>query len=255
MSLSQIPNTRGEISSAIDILIIEYNQITEEIQAFEHFREKVSNISTKIESRNSINNFSCQQKSTVEGTSKVRTAYRDSIMSVSHYEEEYGDTYLSSINEELGPDLATALTESSELTPISKSALINQIDNTIEGRKQLRKTVQSEQNSIESTYNELYDIGKFINQCSEYKISSLNNDQIVEFESTLSNNVEMLDEISVTRQQDLHKIQKSSQTNKASSDLHSYFYQSISTDYPVLETIGKLGRENNKLKLKLSRTN
>lgn len=247
MGLSQIPNTRGQISSAIDVLTIEYTQITEEIQAFEQFREKVSNTSTNIESKNSINNFRCQQKSTVEGTSKVRTAYRDTIMSVPHYEKEYGDTYLSSVSEELGPDLAIAITESSELTPISKSALINQIDNTIEGRKQLRKTVQSEQDSIESGYNDLYNIGEFIHQYPENKIFRLNNDQKTKFEAKLSNNIDDLDKISINRQQEINKIQKSAQTNQSHSDLYSYFYQSMSTNYPVLETIGKLGREIKKL--------
>lgn len=248
MSYSPVPNTKGQLLSAIDILSTEYNQITEEIQAFKNFKKKVENIAVNHDLNNSVDEFSYQKGSTVEGATKVRRAYEDTVMSVSHYSKEYGDTYTSSISEELGSDLAIAVKQSSELTSILKSALLTQIENTIESRKQLQNTVQIEQDSIESHHTDLYDVGEFIHECMEYQIQSSNIEQINEYKSRYSDIDEKLDNIAIIRQQDINKVNKLSQTSQTSSELYSYFYQSLSTDFPVLETIGQLGRKHKRLK-------
>ena len=249
MSYSPVPSTKGQLLSAIDIISIEYDQITEEIQAFKNFKKEVENIAVSHDLNNSVDKFGYQKGSTVEGATKVRRAYQDTVMSVSHYNKEYGDTYTSSISEELGSDLAIALKQSSELTSILKSALVTQIENTIESRKQLQNTVQIEQDSIESHHTDLYNVGEFIHECMEYQIQSSNIEQVNEYKRKSSNIDKKLDNIAIIRQQDINKVNKLSQTSQPSSELYSYFYQSLSTDFPVLETIGQLGRKHKRIKL------
>ncbi|WP_133305167.1 DUF7260 family protein [Halonotius pteroides] len=253
MSLSAIPNTRGQISSAIDILLTENNQVTEEIRAFEQFKKQVLNISINTASRNSIGEFSYEQKPTVDATTRIRTAYCETVMSVSHYDAEYGDTYASSISEEFGSDIATALTESSNLTRILKSALINQIENAIESRKQLRKTIQLEQDSIKSSYEELNDLANSLYNYSKIEFSHIDHNRLIEYKDKICNDLYVFDNIAIIRQQDINKIRKSMQTDRTTSDLYSYLYQSLSTTYPVLEMIGQLGLEYKKLKLEIKK--
>lgn len=253
MSLSAIPSTRGQISSAIDILLTEYNQVTEEIRAFEQFKKRVLNISINTDSRNSVGGFSYERKPTAAGTNRVRTAYCETVMSVSHYDAEYGDTYASSVSEEFGPDIATALTESSELTPILKSALINQIENIIESRKELRKTIQLEQDSIKSAHEDLNDLSKMLCNYAKNEFSNMNYNQLSEYKNKTCENKRVLDEVAIIRQQDINKIRKSMQTDRTTSDLYSYLYQSLSTTYPVLNIIGLLGREYKKLNLEIKK--
>lgn len=253
MCLPAIPNTEGQISRAMDTLSIEHDQITEEIKSFEQFKYRVLNINTNTEPRNSVDEFNPQRKSTAEGTSKIRTAYRDTVMSTSHYDSEYGDTYMSSINEEFGSDIATALTESSKLTPMLESILISQIENVIESRNQLQKTTRLEQDSIKSAHSELIDLRNLHNKHNRYELSQLNYDQLIEYENKTSNNLDSLDSIAAVRQQDIRKIEKSMRVSRSDLDIHSYLYQSLSTTYPVLETIGQLGRKYKKLNLKISK--
>jgi hypothetical protein len=248
MSYSPIPNTEGQISSAINVLSTEYDQITKEIRAFKNFKKKVENTVVSHDVNNSVDKFSYQKQSTVEGATKVRRAYQDTVMSVSHYTKEYGDTYTSSISEELGSDLAIALKQSSELSSILKSTLVTQIENTIESRKQLQNTVQVEQDSIESHHTDLYDVGEFVHECMENQIQSSNIEHINGYKRKYSNIGEKLDNIAIIRQEDINKVNKLSQTSQLSSELYSYFYQSLSTDFPVLEIIGRLGRKHKRLK-------
>jgi hypothetical protein len=253
MSLSSIPNTRGQISSAIDILLTEYNQVTEEIRAFEQFKKRVLNISINTDSRNTVGRFRYERKPTAGGTNRVRTAYDETVMSVSHYDAEYGDTYASSVSEEFGPDIATALTESSELTPILKSALINQIENIIESRKELRKTIQLEQDSIKSAHEDLNDLAKMLCNYTKNEFSHMNYNQLSKYKNKTCKNKRVLDEVAIIRQQDINKIRKSMQTDRTTSDLYSYLYQSLSTTYPVLNIIGQLGRKYKKLNIKIKK--
>jgi len=92
-------------------------------------------------------------------------------------------------------------------------------------------------------------VGEFIHECMEYQIQSSNIEQINEYKSRYSDIDEKLDNIAIIRQQDINKVNKLSQTSQTSSELYSYFYQSLSTDFPVLETIGQLGRKHKRIKL------
>lgn len=247
MSQSQVRKTRGQVSSAITILSTEYAQVTEEIQAFDQFNSDIKDIDTRVGAEYTADGVSYQQKSTTQGTTQVREMYENTIMSVPHYTKEYADTYLSSISEEFGSDLAAALIRSSDLTPILKSALINQVESIIKSRKQLREIVQVEKSSLNSCYQDLYDAGDLIYECLEHDVQSLDDKKLNEYKSRFSNTTEKFDEIAIDRQQDIRKSKNLAQVSRCASDIYPYLYQSLSTNYPVLETIGHFGRENQKL--------
>lgn len=60
-------------------------------------------------------------------------------MAVPHYNDEYDDTYPSSIQEEFGDEIAIALTRSSNFTSATKSALLNKVKDVINQRKKTSK--------------------------------------------------------------------------------------------------------------------
>lgn len=81
-------------------------------------------------------------------------------MAVPHYNDEYDDTYPSSIQEEFGDEIAIALTRSSNFTSATKSALLNKVKDVINQRKKLQNVVSLEKTSIISANDSLSDIAE-----------------------------------------------------------------------------------------------
>lgn len=44
-------------------------------------------------------------------TEAIQSAYEETVMAVSFYDEEYGDDYVESLRAEFGPEVATSLTD------------------------------------------------------------------------------------------------------------------------------------------------
>jgi len=243
MTVESIPDTEGDISAATDILTTELEQITDEIEAFERFDKKVSKIETDPDPIGSPHGVGYQQISLENGCSKVRAAYKETVMSIPHYEDEYGDTYPSSVKEEFGTDIAVALTQSSNFTLISKSALVDSIQSAIDERKKLRDVVLLEKKSITTLRDDLRNINKNINKISDAKFSHLDFVALDAYRTQIKQLFDKCDKILLKYQNRIREIQKIINTNAPRLSIHKYFYQSLSTDYPILSRIGETSRK------------
>ena len=247
MTVEPIPDTESEISAAADILTTEFERITNEIEAFERFEKKVSQIDSAPDNVGSVTGVGYQQVSTKNRCLEVRTAYKETVMSVSHYEDEYSDTYPLSIKEEFGTDIAIALTKSSNFTPASKSALLDSIQASINERKRLRDVVLSEKESITTAHDSLYIITRNINEISNHEFKHLDFGALDAYRAQTTVLLEKCDQIGLTRQDKIDKIQNKMSVDTPGLNIHEYFYQSLSTNYPILSAIGKIGERINSL--------
>lgn len=75
---------------------------------------------------------------------RVLAAYRDTVMSLPHYREEYDETISESLAAELGPDTAAALASNGTLSTGAQSALVRRSRRAADARSSLVEAIDAE---------------------------------------------------------------------------------------------------------------
>ena len=86
---------------------------------------------------------------------RVLAAYRDTVMSVPHYREEYDETIPESLAAELGPDTAAALASNGTLSAASQSALVRRSRRAAEARSSLADGIDEEIETLRAFESDL----------------------------------------------------------------------------------------------------
>lgn len=232
------------ISAPTTHIETERSRLSEEITAFERFSTRIENITAdSVASTERIGG--CEHRAAMATTTRklltVREAYTETVMNVPHYEEDYDDSYLESITEEFGPELGILLTQSNQFTPATKSALIAEIDEAIEQRKEFKKIVDREFCSLRSAATEVQSLSNRVTSLSQTDFESATFGALDAYLHQTDVLFTNCDEIARDRQHDLANIERSWNAPASSPDLPTYFYQSLPVTYPVLADLGKIG--------------
>lgn len=83
---------------------------------------------------------------------EVRDAYRDTVMAVPHYEEEYDEPIAVNMAAEFDTDVATAVCNGDQITPQVASVLNQYSTDAVERRVELLKALARESESIDEAY-------------------------------------------------------------------------------------------------------
>jgi hypothetical protein len=75
---------------------------------------------------------------------RVENAYRETVMSVEHYEEDYGETLATNMAEELGSSIAQAITARHTWSPTLKQAIISATSTAQSNRTDLLEELNQE---------------------------------------------------------------------------------------------------------------
>lgn len=91
---------------------------------------------------------------------RVRAAYRKTVMSVTHYDDVYGESLVENVAAEFGPDLAEGLRKdgSIPLTRSYKNALRTAAAEAVQERRVFIDVLDRESQSIERARTELTDL-------------------------------------------------------------------------------------------------
>lgn len=93
-----------------------------------------------------------------EGMRAVRTAYRETVMAVTHYDREYGDTLAESVAAELGETLAGHVVDGQVLTPTLQGALRAAGERARDDRREFLGHLREERDSLCAVATELNEI-------------------------------------------------------------------------------------------------
>jgi hypothetical protein len=215
------PLTRAE-----RIVEVEREEVEAERRAYVKFRERITGIET-------ISNVDTESgppaRTTVVETPQrsgehVRAAFRETVMSVDHYDEVYGETLeehaATELSEGVGailqPEVATPFTE------WHKAMLISSVDSVVVGRRRFRDLLDDELSSINKNRAALTEI---VNSCDGPTIPKWYRN---EFENRL-------DEIAESRQERIQRRDIPSRID--GHDLCLYLYQDCEWTYPILTAV------------------
>ncbi|WP_144922798.1 DUF7260 family protein [Halorubrum salsamenti] len=186
------------------------------------------------------------------GLVAVRDAYRETVMSVPHYEAEYDDTYERSVAEEFGPELAYALTRGSRFHAECKRSLLDAAETAIEGRERFVDAVESEAESVDRAAARLAPIRSEVASTARTEFSEDGFGTLDAYRARTEALIDDCDRIAARRQRELASHERDLALD-GDMDVPTYLYQDLSATYPVLATVGAVGDRLDDLKRRIER--
>lgn len=156
----------SHVRSAGEIVATERQRTSAERDAFAQFADRIVDLDTSA--TNSPTGFDQQpavqmvlQSDTQSDTrlGDARDAYRDTVMSVPHYAEEYDELLEEHITAELSPDVATALTSGDQLLPPLQEQLVTESREAYTSRDIFLNALADEADALQTADEQLTELG------------------------------------------------------------------------------------------------
>jgi len=135
----------------------ERRAVTEEIDAFDAFVDRIQELPAEAPTpADGVRGIG--YRSGGSGLERVKAAYEETVMCVSHYDQDYGDTYRESVVTEFGPEIGGALTDGPRFQPHLKQAILGKARSCRADRESFLETLETESESVDAVGGELDDI-------------------------------------------------------------------------------------------------
>lgn len=168
------------------------------------------------------------------GLSAVRTAYRETVMDVPHFREEYDESYAESVTEEFGPDLAAALVAGDRFGPVCKRTLL---DRVVDLRSELASVSVDGRPVVEPVEAATgADAGEETRVATDASF-----DALADVRADLCAVGERCDAVAADRQAAIHRVARRLSLSVETTDVPSYCYADLPVVYPVLSVVTDLG--------------
>ena len=230
--------------SALSTLVEERARTDAEKRAFASFRTRVAD----VECERSVGRDSEMMCPTTDGGTVFRTvnrkqscaplidtvvtAYRETVMAVDHYDEEFDETLCESLAEELTDDIAVALTCGDEFSPALQRTVCKAAETARQDRSSFLTELATENESLTCARDRLQDIASTYESLTADHPMTLTVPELSDRYAALRNLLERCEDLATARQVTLQECRPRHEHDDVS--LQSYLYQSLSTNYPVL---------------------
>lgn len=174
------------------------------------------------------------QRSDGAGLESVRSAYEDTVMSVTHYDEEYGDTYRESVVEEFGPEIGVALTEGPRLQPHLKRMVTEKAQQCRAERERFQEILDTEAESVESVGRGVREIRTELREFDPDPPSTQGFGALEAEWRRLDCLEEKIDQLATDRQRAIIRQRRSFTLPTAAPDVPTYLYREFDDEYPLL---------------------
>lgn len=169
-----------------------------------------------------------------DGLDTVASAYRNTVMEVPHYREEYGESLAENMTAEFGQELAAAVVDGSRLTPVLQNALIEQSQDAKERRDRLINALDHETEQLEDAYDSLSSINETTDELTSWFAGYRSFDELMHAWESLHRLEQDCSRVLRRRQERLQTGILSGHTRKNAPSLQEYLYGSLPVSYPVL---------------------
>lgn len=170
---------------------------------------------------------------------RVRAAYEETVMSVPHYEDEYGDTLAESLAAEFGDDLAAALMGGTALTPEFRDAVRAATAAARDEREEFLNVLDRETQSLSTALADVAAVEAELDSLDDRPLSARSFDDLHDLWSSIRDLEAQVDGISRRRQETIRGHRND--LPGVPTDLSEYLYADLPASYPVLASVADLG--------------
>ena len=177
------------------------------------------------------------------GLRDVREAYRETVMSVDHYEDEYDESLAANMTEEFDRDLATAVTDGGQLTPQVKRVVLECAFEARDRREEFLESLSVEADALVEAEDTLADVDETLVELNERPLIDRSYDELEEVWYQLGALSDRIETVLENRQATIHRSDGSSDRFTDPWTMYAYLYGSLPTSHPVLAEGARLLEE------------
>jgi len=165
---------------------------------------------------------------------RVRDVYRETVMGVSHYEEEYGDALPESMAAEFGDEVATAVRDGNRFTPQLKGILLQSSEQSRTEREAFLRTLDCERDALERACDEFTDVRDALDALDARPLSEKSLTDLAVDWDRLSDLEGRCRRVVEDRQDRIHAGYPTLPSEARGVGFHEYLYGSLAVTHPVL---------------------
>ena len=212
----------------------ERRQFTDELGALESFADRVRSLSVS----QPPSADPAPLVGHTRGLERVRDAYVETVMSVPHFQAVYDEPADESLREELGEELAAAITGGSALHPQLKRSLLGAIRQSIRSREVVLTHLEEEADALARAERTLTGLLEEVASVLAQPLDQLEFNALRLSRERLEELRRRCDELAVGRQDQLRRRRISLLDI---DEYGRYLYRDCESPFPVLSTIAAVG--------------
>lgn len=230
---------RENVRGALAAVRAECDSVIAEREALARFADRLDELPTAQLQGTSVRGAEIGVASTTsrppnEGMAAVEEAYRETVMAVEHYEQDYGEPFAQHLASEFGEEIAGAVITNDRLTPQVKSVLLT---SAREGQHQREKYLEAMRREREQLQEANSVFGSIADTCESVDGSRLRRRSFEELQGRLErlhDEREQLAEALEERQNRLHNGITFGWDRRDAESVYRFLYSDIDVTYPVL---------------------
>jgi hypothetical protein len=220
--------TFRHIEEARSLVTREHDRTAIELDAFTEFERKLSGIEATRSVPTSGNMVAMASESPDRQFEQVQNAYRETVMSVPHYDSEYDEPLEVNMTAELGEEVAAAVVDGTRFTGQLKQGLMAQCNEARRCRAELLTTLDREEQRLVDAKADLSDIESALDAETPESPRNLSFPELSDRWERLGGVEDrcrdLLDDYATTRRN----------TPGERPEFREYVYRSLPSEYPVL---------------------
>jgi hypothetical protein len=230
-ALSFVPEARAVVRE-------EHSRAKAERDAFERFRRRVASLDvtpTRMSDGGQtlgVGTLSVSEPPD-ERLSRVRDAYRETVMAVDHYGAEYDEPLATNLGAEFGEGVAEALVNGQTLTPALRSTLVEGASDASDRRAKLCRALDSEADTLRESAASLREVERTV-EAADGPTLSESYDSLTRRWNRLQEAEGTVEGVLAEQQSGLHEEYGVAPRLGGPVSLHEYLYADEAYTHPVL---------------------
>lgn len=227
----------AHITGARSLLEEERERIADEAEAFASFARQVAGIevtSTPITDGGPAMTTSIGAPPPDDGIEDIRDAYRETVMSVPHYEAEYDESLTTNMSLEFGDDVADAVGRGAVLTPHLKGTLVERSRTAERQRNALLGQLDAERDALDDSETTLRHCHRSASRIEEAPLESYSYEELTAEWRLLADRREAAEALLEDRQETVQHRDRETGGRSGGPSFEQYLYDPLDVTYPVL---------------------
>lgn len=225
------------VRDALSIVSEECDRTTAERDAFDRFARAVAEAEPTTDSTADVSpgaSLVLETNRTRSELGTVERAYRETVMGVPHYEQEYDESLAVNMASEFGDELAMAVLEGGQLTPQLQASLYAAAIEARERRERFRSLVEAERTDLQRVKRTFGEVDASLTDADESALLTGSFDELAALHERLERERETCEQLLASRQRQRREGHAGRVRAPGLPDLQSYLYGPLDVQYPVL---------------------
>ena len=237
------------VERALDIVEAETALLQRERDAFERFLRRADRVQVSATAGGAVGGDGPEGSGaapvqstlvtgdTPDGLEELRTAYRETVMAVSHYDREYGESFAEHTAAELGETVAAQLVSGAAPAPVVKRAVIGAADAARDSRRGLVAVLARERDSLRAVEADLGEIERTAYELGREVSRATRSGELAAIDAELEAAERRCTDLLNRRQELLHGRSTAAISGVEADSLVQYLYAGLETRCPGLTDI------------------